>query len=230
LLQVTSVAGLLAAADLAVLVTSRPAARAAVPVASAAVLGLGRLYGTTWDELGLAPATWRTGLRYGAASAAGIAGVVALAAALPRTRSAFLDSRYRNKPADALKYALVTVPLQTVVPEEIAFRGVLLALLRRHYGPRRAAIASSVLFGLWHIPSSLDLAKDNEALSSRLGAGLPAEILGVAGAVVATAAADVLFVRLRHRSGSLLAPAGMHWAFNGAGTLASAAAWSRTAP
>jgi len=138
--------------------------------------------------LGLAPATWRTGLQYGAASAAGIAGVVALAAALPQTRSAFLDSRYRNKPADALRYAFVTVPLQTVVPEEIAFRGVLLALLRRHYGPRRAAIASSVLFGLWHIPSSLDLAKDNEALSSRLGAGLPAEILGVAGAVVATAA------------------------------------------
>jgi uncharacterized protein len=37
-----------------------------------------------------------------------------------------------------------------------------------------------------------------------------------------TAAAGVLLCELRRRSGSLLAPAGLHWAVNGLGVLVSA--------
>jgi uncharacterized protein len=229
LVQVTSAVALLAVADVATRVTPRPIARAAVPAASLAVLGLSRWYGATWDELGLAPTTFRRGLKYAVVSAAGITGAVALAAVVPRARSVFLDDRYRTDPAAAARYALITVPLQTVLPEEIAFRGVLLALISKNYGRRAGAISSAVLFGLWHIPSSLDLARDNRALSSRLGTGLRAQALGVVGAVVATAAADVVFVRLRRISGNLLAPAGLHWAFNGAAVLASAAMWRRAA-
>lgn len=225
LLELAPVIVILAAADAATRLTPRPAARVAVPVASLVTLGLSRLYGATWEELGLAPSSWRRGLALGAASAAAVTGAVALAAALPASRSVFLDDRYRNEPAAALRYALVTVPLQTVAPEELAFRGVLLALLTKSYGQRAAGISTCVLFGLWHIPSSIDLGPDNQALSSRFGTGQRSQALGIAGTVLATAAADVVFVRLRRRGGHLLAPASLHWAFNGAAVLASAATW-----
>lgn len=41
-----------------------------------------------------------------------------------------------------------------------------------------------------------------------------------------TTGAGVLFSVLRHRSGSLLAAAGLHWATNGLGVLVSALMWS----
>ena len=229
-LQMASAVALLGVADVATRVTSRPAARAAVPAASLAALGLSRWYGATWDELGLHPSSWRGGLELGAACAGAVAGLVGLAAALPSTRSVFLDERYRNGPAAATRYALVTVPLQTVAPEEVAFRGVLLALACRALGPRAGAITSCVLFGLWHVPSSLDLGRENHAITARFGVGRTAQTVGVLGTVLSTAAAGVVFVRLRRRTGSLLAPALLHWAFNGAAVVASAVTWSRTRP
>jgi membrane protease YdiL (CAAX protease family) len=48
----------------------------------------------------------------------------------------------------------------------------------------------------------------------------------VLGTVLFTAAAGVVFCELRRRSGSLLAPAGLHWAVNGLSVLASAAVWA----
>jgi uncharacterized protein len=228
--QLAASVALLAAADIATAVAPRRAARAAVPLASLAVLGISRWQGATWEELGLARSSWRKGLTVGAASGAVGVAAVAAAASLPATRSAFLDDRYRNKPAEALHHAFITVPFETVAPEEIAFRGALLAILSKSYGERTGAFVSCVLFGLWHIPSSLDLGTDNQALSSRAGSAARSRVLGIAAAVIATAAADVLLVQLRRRSGSLLAPAGLHWALNGAAVLASAAAWSRRDP
>jgi CAAX protease family protein len=40
----------------------------------------------------------------------------------------------------------------------------------------------------------------------------------------------VVFCELRRRSGSLLAPAGLHWAVNGLAVLASAAVWAWGTP
>jgi hypothetical protein len=105
--------------------------------------------------------------------------------------------------------------------------GVLLEAISSLYGERAGAITSCVLFGLWHIPSSLDFGTDNLGITSHVHGARRAQILGVVGTVLGTAAADVLFVQLRRRSGSLLAPAGLHWAFNGAAVLVSAAAWRR---
>jgi membrane protease YdiL (CAAX protease family) len=42
-----------------------------------------------------------------------------------------------------------------------------------------------------------------------------------------TAAAGVLFCELRRRSGSLLAPIGLHWAVNGLGVLVTAGTATR---
>jgi len=47
-------------------------------------------------------------------------------------------------------------------------------------------------------------------------------VLGIAGAVLATAAAGFVFTWLRRRSGSLIAPIALHWSLKGAGALAAA--------
>ena len=75
-----------------------------------------------------------------------------MGAALPLTREAFRDTRYRLDWEHALLTAFVLIPVGTVLLEEIAFRGVLWGLLRRVRGGGTviATIVSSVLFGLMH--------------------------------------------------------------------------------
>ena len=46
--------------------------------------------------------------------------------------------------------------------------------------------------------------------------------------VLVTTGAGVVFCWLRLRSGSLLAPIGLHWAVNGVGILASSVVWTLT--
>jgi membrane protease YdiL (CAAX protease family) len=45
-----------------------------------------------------------------------------------------------------------------------------------------------------------------------------------------TTIAGVVFAELRRRSGSLVAPIGLHWATNGLGVLAAARVWAITGP
>jgi membrane protease YdiL (CAAX protease family) len=196
------------------------------PVCAAVLLGLARLAGLSWQELGLGPGTWRRGMKW-AGAIIGIAAVVlAAGAALPATRDAFRDSRYHLDLGQALLTAFVLIPIGTVLLEEVAFRGVLWGLLRRIGGTAVATGVSSALFGLWHILPSLGLATDNEAIGSAVGQGRSAQVIAVLGTVAFTAASGVVFCELRRRSGSLLAPAGLHWAVNGLSVLASAAVWA----
>jgi uncharacterized membrane protein len=69
----------------------------------------------------------------------------------------------------ALLAALVVVPLGTVLPKELAFRGLLLALLGRGHGVRAAALMSSGLFGLWHVLPSLGGGVANAAIAGAVG-------------------------------------------------------------
>jgi len=196
------------------------------PVCAAVLLGLARLAGLSWQELGLGPGTWRRGMKW-AGVIIGIAAVVlAAGAALPLTRDAFRDSRYHLDLGHALLTAFVLIPIGTVLLEEVAFRGVLWGLLRRIGGTAVATGVSSALFGLWHILPSLGLATDNEAIGSAVGQGRSAQVIAVLGTVLFTAASGVVFCELRRRSGSLLAPAALHWAVNGLSVLASAAVWA----
>jgi membrane protease YdiL (CAAX protease family) len=196
------------------------------PVCAAVLLGLARLAGLSWQELGLGPGTWRRGMKW-AGVIIGIAAVVlAAGAALPLTRDAFRDSRYHLDLGQALLTAFVLIPIGTVLLEEVAFRGVLWGLLRRIGGTAVATGVSSALFGLWHILPSLGLATDNEAIGSAVGQGRSAQVIAVLGTVLFTAASGVVFCELRRRSGSLLAPAALHWAVNGLSVLASAAVWA----
>jgi membrane protease YdiL (CAAX protease family) len=196
------------------------------PACAAMLLAIARLAGLSWAELGLGPGTWRRGLKWAAAMAGVVALVLAAGAALPLTREAFRDSRYRLGWAGALLTALVLIPAGTVLLEEIAFRGVLWGLLRRACGTAPATLVSSSLFGVWHVLPSLGLAADNKAISGTVGSGRPAQGITVLATVLFTALAGVVFCELRRRSGSVLAPAALHWATNGLSVLASAAVWA----
>jgi membrane protease YdiL (CAAX protease family) len=196
------------------------------PVCAACLIALARLAGLNWPDLGLGRGTWRRGAIWAAIEIAAVAVVFAVGAALPLTRSAFRDSRYQLSWPHALLTAFVLIPVGTVLLEEVAFRGVLWGLLRQARGTAVATIGSSVLFGLWHVLPSLSLATDNAAVGDAVGTGRSAELISVLGTVAFTGLTGVIFCELRRRSGSLLAPAGLHWATNAIGVLAAAAVWA----
>ncbi|HEU5111204.1 MAG TPA: CPBP family intramembrane glutamic endopeptidase [Micromonosporaceae bacterium] len=193
------------------------------PVAAFVLIAIARRAGLTYDEMGLSRRRARRGLAWAGAAVTIVAAVYAVAAALPATRPAFSDERYQSSLAAAAVTALVVIPLATVLPEEIAFRGVLWGMLARRLSTAGATAVSSALFGLWHVLPSLRLNEVNPAVAAVVGRGWPATVAAVAGAVLFTAAAGVLLCELRRRSGSVLAPIGAHWAVNGLGVLATAA-------
>ncbi|MCJ1676007.1 CPBP family intramembrane metalloprotease [Streptomyces sp. APSN-46.1] len=187
---------------------------------SALLLGVLRWAGGTRADAGLAPGTLARGARW-ALALIGLVGVVYLAGALlPATRALFEDQRYEGMNGSELTLrVLVLVPVSTVLVEEIAFRGVLYGLVRRARGTVWATTVSSMLFGLWHVLPSLHLATAKPALTTVFGDSALGAALAVLSAVLFTAAAGVLFCELRRRSGSLLAPMGLHWAVNALGYL-----------
>jgi len=100
----------------------------------------------------------------------------------------------------------------TVLWEEIAFRGVLQAALRRVM-PEPAAIAvASGVFGAWHIRPTAAALRVNQLAGDRRQAAAR-----VTAGVAVTAAAGVLLSWLRARSGRLAAPVLLHLATNCAG-------------
>ncbi len=195
-----------------------------VPAAAVGLLLLVRARGLGWAELGLGREHWRSGAQYALAAVALVGAVIAVGALLPWTRPMFLNDRYATL-SGAVLASMVIIPLQTVIPEELAFRGVLHGALDRAWGFRGVAAAGSLLFGLWHIASSLGLTAGNVGFTRVLGGGVAGMIAGIVGAVLATAAAGFVFTWLRRRSGSLIAPIALHWSLNGLGALAAALVW-----
>nr|WP_245650392.1 CPBP family intramembrane glutamic endopeptidase [Nocardia harenae] len=226
-LDVAVVVVVLACTNLIAHCTTAWANVVSVPVAAVVLLALMRRRGLGWHELGLSPRHWRRGTLYAVGAVALVLSVVAIGAALPITRPFFLADRYATI-SGALIASMIVIPLQTVIPEELAFRGVLHGTLDRVYGARGVFFSGSLLFGLWHIASSFGLTSGNAGLAAVLGGGWFGQVLGIALAVVVTGAAGVVFTWLRRRSGSLLAPIALHWSVNGAGALAAALVWHTT--
>jgi uncharacterized protein len=148
-------------------------------------------------ELGLARSSMAAGFRWGAAAFGAIAAVLLIGALVPASREALADDSAAISTGEMLFRALVRIPLGTVVMEELAFRGVLLALLLRVTSRRGAVAWSAALFSVWHLPPLV-----------------PADAASVGLTLAATAVAGVGFAWLRLRSGSLLAPIGAHLATN----------------
>lgn len=195
-----------------------PAYAASNLAVAAVLLDAARRAGFALDELGLGPRAWRRGPTRGGAvglaAGAGLSAVLAVPALRPLLRDARLagvDDR------ELMARVLVRIPLGTVVLEEVAFRGVLPAVLRRAGLPVGLADA---LFGLWHVPPALAMARINGVTSAR------GRWSAAAGAVASTTAAGAGFRHLAggREGGGLPATALAHALLNGAATITSVAA------
>ena len=189
-----------------------------VPVNLAAACGLmliGRHFaGASWSDMGLAPSSMPDGLRIGALVLVAIAASVALTSLLSPVREVLGDGRFSDVGSGEMVYeTLVRIPLATALAEELAFRGVLLAVLLAWMSPLRALLVSSTLFGLWHIlPGTAAL---DTAATLEVGESATAMVTAVLGQVLVTALAGAAFCWLRLRSGHLAAPVLAHWGLNG---------------
>ena len=143
--------------------------------------------------------------------------VGARAALTPAARPLLADERVaRLDGREHAYHVLLRIPVGTVAWEEIAFRGVLAAALRRVLAEPAATVVASVTFGVWHFRPAAEALDLNQIAGVR-GARIAAAAAG-------TAAAGALLSVLRERSGSLAAPVLVHLAANCAGPLASALA------
>jgi membrane protease YdiL (CAAX protease family) len=152
-------------------------------LAAAVLLAAATASGLTVDDLGLRRDRLPGGLRLGSAAAAPVVAAFGLAALTPATRPLLNDQRIADLERRQLAYqVLLRIPVGTVVWEEIAFRGVLQAALRRVMDEPGATAVGSAVFGLWHIRPT------EEALTvNGLAAGRGVRVAAVAGVVVGTA-------------------------------------------
>jgi membrane protease YdiL (CAAX protease family) len=183
-----------------------------VPVA--AILVLARRAGVlTALDLGLT--------RRGAARSIRIGLMAALAPTLPALLVVrfplIMEHPVTYAPLDSLSFqallwrACLWMPLDTALPEEIAFRGVLLAVLRRRWAAPWATVLSAVPFTLWHgVIVTRTIALTNLQADPRL------VIVGLAGAFAAVFVGGILFAALRLATGHLAGSIVAHWAFNAA--------------
>ncbi|MFC9912688.1 CPBP family intramembrane glutamic endopeptidase [Streptomyces sp. NPDC059862] len=186
--------------------------------ATAVLLLIARWDGLTRADLGIDAAGIRRGLRWAPVLIGAVLVVLLLLLAVPAGREAFRDARGADlSGGQLLSRVLVRVPIGTVLLEETAFRGVLWAMIRRRRGTAWATAVSSMLFGLWHVLPSRGLNRSNSAVGTAFGSGSAGVAPTVAAAVVAMVAAGAVLCELRRRSGSLLAPAALHWSINGFG-------------
>ncbi|MBO0865527.1 MAG: CPBP family intramembrane metalloprotease [Mycobacterium sp.] len=222
--DVAVVVVVLAATNLIAHFTTPWAGIATVPAAAVGLLILLRSNGLGWAELGLGREHWKSGVAYALAAVTVVVSVIAVGALLPMTRPMFMNNHYATI-SGALIASMIIIPLQTVIPEELAFRGVLHGALSRAWGFRGVAVAGSLLFGLWHIATSLGLTSSNVGFTRLFGGGAIGMLAGVTLAVFATGTAGFVFSWLRRRSGSLIAPIALHWSLNGVGALAAALVW-----
>lgn len=176
--------------------------------------------GLSWEELGLARRRAAAGALWGTACLTLVAAAYLVTLVVPAGRPLLTDARMAGLDGGELAYrVLVRIPLGTVLWEEVAFRGVLLAVLIRVLSVRAAVGVSAVVFGVWHVRPTLSALAANG-----LGDGAVLTGLAVLLGCIASAAAGVVLAWLRLRTGSLLAPALLHLATNSLGALAAAAA------
>lgn len=168
-------------------------------------------HGLTRADLALADS--RRGLRRGLAAGAVAAAVVGVAVLIPATRAYFADDRFLGTDwALAGYHALIRIPLGTALYEEVVFRGVVLGFLLRRVRAGVAVVASSALFGLWHVLPTLDALETNP-LGDHTGTGVTA-VMAVAAAVAITFVAGIAFCWLRLTVRSLAAPIAAHAVLN----------------
>jgi CAAX protease family protein len=168
-----------------------------------------RWCGLTWAEAGIGRTNLLRSSLIGAGIGLGLATVVLLAleaGAQLGTPIAYQPLRGASISA-LLTHALVGLPLQTAIPEELAFRGLMLGLLMRRLTPMRAALVTSAIFVAWHLVVQVQTL----AVTNFTSPWLIVPAMGLAFA--ALFAGGVMFALLRLRTHNLAAVVA-HWLFD----------------
>ena len=139
--------------------------------AAAAALAAAAASGLSVGDLGLGRDRLGDGLRLGSLAAAPVVAAFGLAAVIPGARRLLDDQRIAGLDRRQLAYqVLLRIPVGTVAWEEVAFRGVLQAALRRVLAEPSATAVGCAVFGLWHIrPTAEALAVNRLAAGGVLG-------------------------------------------------------------
>jgi membrane protease YdiL (CAAX protease family) len=196
--------------------------RLAIGLAVYAIL-LGILYASrlSLQEVGLSFSTLRQGFVWGLFGSILVA--VVLGMVLYISPDTFKDQRYNQDIGSLLLAIFITLPIYTVLIEELLFRGIIPAMFGRNMSVTLAYVASSVLFGLWHILPSLTM----KSVSLFGGTLLVPRLAVIASSVVAPFLAGLVLSWLAFRSKSLIAPILVHWTINAVGMVFAAIAWGR---
>lgn len=187
-------------------------------VVTAALVAVARWSGLRARSIGFDLRHLGRAALFGLIGLAAIGVAFGVAVAVPALRELFGDGRLDTLGVGTLLWVtLIRIPLGTVLLEEIAFRGVLPALLGA--GDRwrwRPVLAAAALFGLWHAFPSLAL-MENAAIGTAFG-GVPIWVVSVL-AMLGAALAGVALHWWRHTGRGLLAPMLVHLATNSGGVL-----------
>ncbi|WP_328450619.1 CPBP family intramembrane glutamic endopeptidase [Amycolatopsis sp. NBC_00438] len=184
-------------------------------VAAAALIGLARAAGLSWSDLGLR--SFRRSALVGLAGAGLVAVVFGIALAVPALRTVYQDGRVGTPDFGQLIWLTCgRILFGTVLIEEIAFRGVLPALLgarddRWRWPP---ILGAAALFGLWHYLPALAIGR-NAAVHAVFGT-TPVVVLQIL-AMAAAGVAGIFLHWWRHQGRGVLASVIVHFTTNAGG-------------
>lgn len=177
-------------------------------------LAAARVLGLDAGALGLR-GPWLRGAALGLAIGAGVAAVaiatldvlgpIVTGSPVAYTPIASVSPRY------LAWHITVLLPLSVVLPEEIAFRGVALALLVQRTTVMKAVLGSAAAFASWHVAIAFDTIGRTTLAPGSLLAGI-----GIVGALLLVGAGGAIFAWLRLRTGTLATSMAAHWSFNAA--------------
>lgn len=183
------------------------AALVAISIAFARALGLDAA------AVGLSRVHFARGAAVGAGL--GFAGASLAVGALRLVAPAMVGQQVEYAPLaevteiELARHVAVLLPFGTVIPEELAFRGVLLGGLMRRLRQRDALIISGAAFALWHLGVAVVTVDDTTLRSPNPWFALA---VVVALAVVFVGGSALAWLRLRTRS--LATTITLHWVFN----------------
>jgi membrane protease YdiL (CAAX protease family) len=170
----------------------------------AIALIIARRAGTTWTSMGLRTDRLPRGAKVGGVVVGVIAVGIMIGVAIPATRDLFRDEKIVDASVGWILFqAFIRIPIATALYEEVLFRGIVFGMLVRRRSPWFAGIATSLLFGLWHILPTLDTIDTSPA--GDLFSGWIGITAAIAGAIIGTALAGAGFLLVRLSSNSTLA-------------------------
>ena len=198
--------------------TSRlPGGSGEFAVAGVALVGVSiafaRALGLDAAAVGVGRVAFARGVAIG--SGLGLAGATLAVGALRLVAPAIVGQEVEYAPLaqvtefELARHAVLFLPLGTVVPEELALRGVLLGGLVHRMRQRDAVIISGTTFALWHLGVAVATIDDTTLASPSPWFGLA---IIIALAIVLVGGSALAWLRLRTQS--LATTIAFHWTFN----------------